>query len=270
MDNSIGIGSTSGQEQRAREEREREERERVERQREDERARQEELVKSQRSDDEQLGRDQSMHDDFQRRDDVQRQDLLKDDERRKEDLRRDDDRRQDDMRRDEQKTEQAQGRAAELAPEQKDDVRQAAAERTKLKTDEEVSQAKQQGQAAHGRSSLHTTDMKNVLDPKDLAERETPNGKPGQRGMSVSDIDRERAHSAQSAENRSYSSVSAKSIIQRNKQRNEANLAAGRTKPPEATVERGRTCEEGVQKAQAQRLQREQARAQEKSKEMTR
>lgn len=268
MENSIGIGNTASQEQRTREEREREERERLDRQREDDQTRQAERVESQRSADEQLSWDQSKRDDFRRRDDAQRQDLLKDDMRRDDDRRRQDDLKREDTKRDRAKTEQSQGRAVEQAPEQQDDVRQAAAERIKLKTDQEVSEAKQQGQAVRGRNSVHMTDMKNVLDPKDLAQRETPNGKPGQRGMTESDIDRERAHSAQSAENRTYSSVSAQSIIARNKAKALENEAAGKTKPPATTKEHGEACEQKLQIAQEQRVQREQARTQDKSKEM--
>lgn len=99
-----------------------------------------------------------------------------------------------------------------------------------------------------------TTAQKNVLDPRDLADR-PGGGSP--RGLTEQEMDLERAHYAQSDENRRVSSGVGKRIADRNQAQGEKSLAAGKSQPPETTVERATRAQERLDIAREARLAKE-------------
>ncbi len=196
-------------------------------------------------------------------------DLARVDESKREELARADMRRQDDLNReDRQREDLKKSEENKLSEEQKTSEKHPGQD-LKIGQDErqKASLSPEQTMSRTG-AGMHQTDMKNVLSPKDLAQAETPNGRGrSPRSMSAEDVEKERAHSTLSAENRRFSAES--NLLARMKLRNQEksieNEASGKVTPPGRTVEVGKQSEANVQASQEARQIKTQAKAQEKT-----
>lgn len=191
--------------------------------------------------------------DLAKREDLARADMRRQDDLKRDEIRRDDLKKPEEKKRsEEQKTfEKPRGQDLAGGPDER--------EKTNLNAEQTM------GRTGAG---MHQTDMKNVLSPKDLAQAETPNGAArSPRKMSAEDVEKERAHSALSAENRRYSAES--NLLARMKLRNQEksleNEAAGKVTPPGRTVDIGKQSEANVLASEEARQMEMKEKSQEKT-----
>lgn len=215
----------------AKEEQERREEElREERRKAEERRAQESKEDDRRAGDDRKAGDRISLDRLQQSDQNRRDELRREDDQLQDQARRDDQRRLDDRRR-------ADAHAQDSRDAANDRDREESVNVAKLADYSRSTSQKEDRMSEHnGSIEQVTTAQKNVLDPRDLADR-PGGGSP--RGLTEQEMDLERAHYAQSEENRRVSGSWLNRLEERNKAQAAKSVAEGKTEPPETTREMG-------------------------------
>jgi hypothetical protein len=227
MDNTI---NQQGGVKRARDEQERREEElREERRKAEERQAQEGKEDDRRAGDDRKAGDRVSSDRLQQSDQNLRDELRREDDQRQDQARRDDQHRRDDRRREDAREQDAREAINDKDREGSVNVATLAA------YTRSTSQREDRMSEHNGSIEQVTTAQKNVLDPRDLADR-PGGGSP--RGLTEQEMDLERAHYAQSEENRRVSSSVLKRVVDRSNEHAAKAKAEGRTHPSQTTIEK--------------------------------